>query len=109
MIVQPPTTFDRWFFVILYERLKIMVNNENKRAIDFKVILAVIFCILGYIGSIWIFIRATVIEWMFIRESFWNMINPLTHVKVFWYLLHDLDIYAVALCWIIAIFLAEKK
>ena len=86
-----------------------MTYNENKDPINFNGILSVIFYILGGIGSIWLFIRATIIEWLFIRESFWNMINPLIHLKVFWYLLHDLDIYAVALCWIIGIFLAEKK
>ena len=73
-------------------------SNDNKEKICIKNILGMIFFVIGYIGVFWIGFRALVIEWLYIRESFWNMVNPFIHFKVLWHLLHDLDIYVVISC-----------
>ena len=57
--------------------------------------------IVGYIGSFWLSLRAVVIEWMYVKESFINFINPFIHFKVLFHLLSDLDIYVTFIClWI---------
>lgn len=86
-------------------------SNDNKEKICIKHILGMIFFVIGYIGVFWIGFRALVLEWLYIRESFWNMVNPFIHFKVLWHLLHDLDIYAVISCFGIGFLLlkwAEK-
>lgn len=75
-----------------------VINNDNKERVGIKYILGMFLWIIGYIGMFWLGFRALVIEWLFIRESFWNMLNPFIHFKVLWHLLHDLDIYAVISC-----------
>jgi len=68
---------------------------------NMKKIFAILFCTIGYIGCLWLSIRATFIEWLYIKESFINFVNPFIHFKVIFYLLSDLDIYATGLClWI---------
>lgn len=66
-----------------------------------KKIFAFLLCTIGYIGCLWLCFRATVLEWIYIKESFKNFINPFIHFKVLFHLLSDLDIYVTGLClWI---------
>ena len=66
-----------------------------------KKIFAFLLCTIGYIGCLWLCFRATVLEWIYVKESFINFINPFIHFKVLFHLLSDLDIYVTGLClWI---------
>lgn len=56
---------------------------------------------IGYIGCLWLSFRVIVLEWLYVKESFINFINPFIHFKVLFHLLSDLDIYVTGLClWI---------
>ena len=74
-----------------------------------KSTISIIFYILGGIGAIWLSIRAIIIEWVFVSQSFINFINPLIHLKVLLVLLQDFDIYAVILCFIVGNKLSNTK
>ena len=70
--------------------------------------LSVLFYILCNIGIFWLSIRVVFIEWVLIKESFWNFINPWIHVKALLYLLKDLDIYVI-LCFGGLAYFFDKK
>lgn len=67
------------------------------------VISAVFYCIF-IVGMVWLVFRGMFIEWILVRESIVNFINPLIHLKVIFVLLQDPDIYIVVGCFVIANF-----
>ena len=93
-----------------------IANNYNLEAKEYsnstsssKSVIGSFFYILGVLGSIWISIRAIIIEWMYIKESFVSFLNPFIHLKVLFRLLQDFDIYAIAICFALGYFLTNSK
>jgi len=84
------------------------MDKKTKESLSIKEkVLTNIFTVIGVLGIFWISCRAIMVEWGYIKESLWNIINPFIHFRALLNLLYFPDIYVVILCWCIGFLLLK--